>query len=170
MNAQPNKKKVSFNIIDVLLIAAVLIAAVLLIFYVKNRRIVLSDSANTVEVVYQLRVSPLREEFRNLVAVGDAVTDADTLRPIGEVTNVSYSACYYTGTDRTTGAPVTSAYPGMITMTLTVKVSASATKTGYSVGNRPLTLGDSVNFRVPDFTGTGVCTSVSRTTPALPAE
>ena len=153
------KKKYVFNFIDVLLIVVFLAGALSLVYFLRERRVVISDSGGTEEIVYRLEISPMREEFRNLVSVGDTVTDAVSLLPIGEVTDVSYSACYYTGLDRTTGENVKSAYPGMITMTVTVKAQASPENGGYTVNGRELILDTGFAFRVPAFTGT--CVSVS---------
>ena len=155
------KKKYVFNFIDVLLIVVFLAGALSLVYFLRERRVVISDSDGTEEIVYRLEISPMRDEFRNLVSVGDTVTDAVSLLPIGEVTDVSYSACYYTGLDRTTGENVKSAYPGMITMTVTVKAQASPENGGYTVNGRELILDTGFAFRVPAFTGTGKCVSVS---------
>ena len=155
------KKKYVFNFIDVLLIVVFLAGALSLVYFLRERRVVISDSDGTEEIVYRLEISPMREEFRNLVSIGDTVTDAVSLLPIGEVTDVSYSACYYTGLDRTTGENVKSAYPGMITMTVTVKAQASPENGGYTVNGRELILDTGFAFRVPEFTGNGKCVSVS---------
>lgn len=161
MNNTQDKKKIAFNFIDVLLIIAFLAGALSLVYFLRERKIVISDSGGTEDIVYRLEVSPMREEFRNLVAIGDTVTDGTSLLPIGEVTDVSYSACYYTGFDRTTGETVKSAYPGMITMTVTIKTQASPENGGFTVNGRDLILDSSFAFRVPAFTGTGKCISVS---------
>lgn len=160
-NNSQEKKKAVFNFIDVLLIVAFLAGALSLVYFLRDRKVVISDSGETEEIIYRLEISPMREEFRNLVSIGDTVTDAVSLLPIGEVTDVSYSACYYTGLDRTTGETVKSAYPGMITMTVTVKAQASPENGGYTVNGRDLILGTDFAFRVPAFTGTGKCISVS---------
>lgn len=160
-NNSQKKKKAVFNFIDVLLIVAFLAGALSLVYFLRERKVVISDSGETEEIIYRLEISPMREEFRNLVSIGDTVTDAVSLLPIGEVTDVSYSACYYTGLDRATGETVKSAYPGMITMTVTVKAQASPENGGYTVNGRELILDTDFAFRVPAFTGTGKCISVS---------
>lgn len=160
-NNSQEKKKAVFNFIDVLLIVAFLAGALSLVYFLRERKVVISDSGETEEIIYRLEISPMREEFRNLVSIGDTVTDAVSLLPIGEVTDVSYSAFYYTGLDRATGETVKSAYPGMITMTVTVKAQASPENGGYTVNGRELILDTDFAFRVPAFTGTGKCISVS---------
>ena len=162
MNAKSNKKKLYFNFIDVILIVAVLGATLTLVYFLREKRIVTSDNSHTTAIVYQIEVSPMREEFRNLVAVGDIVVDNVTRNTIGEISNVTYSTCYYVGTDPSTGQSISTAYPGKVTMILTIKAKAAVTDIGYEINGYPLTLGDTISLRVPDFTGSGTCISVTK--------
>lgn len=164
MNPIQDKKKLHFNFIDVLLIVIALASITSLIFYLRDRRIVTPGKSETVEIVYRIELSDLRESFRNLVEIGDTVIDTVLLEDIGEVTNVSYAEGTYTGVDKETGKPVISAFPGRISMTLTIHAEAIRTNTGYVVNGRELILGELLSLRVPDFTGTGVCLSVEEVT------
>jgi len=163
MNSAPNKKKLYFNFIDVILIVAILASVAALIFFLRERRIVTDNGDKTAEIVYKIEVTAMREEFRNLVAVGDMVVDPVTANTVGEVTDVSYTPYLYVGTDRATGLQVTTAYPGKITMTVTIKTVATVTDTGYEVGGRALILGETVSLRVPDFAGSGTCVAIEKT-------
>jgi hypothetical protein len=163
MNSAPNKKKLYFNVIDVILIVAILASVAALIFFLRERRIVTDNGDKTAEIVYKIEVTAMREEFRNLVAVGDMVVDPVTVNSVGEVTDVSYAPYLYVGTDRTTGLQVTTTYPGKLIMTVTVKTVATVTDTGYEVGGRALTLGETMSFRVPDFAGSGICVAIEKT-------
>ena len=163
MNSAPNKKKLYFNFIDVILIVAVLASVAALVFFLRERRIVTVDGGRTAEIVYKIEVTAMREEFRNLVAVGDMVVDPVTANTVGEVTDVSYVPYVYVGTDRTTGLQITTPYPGKITMTVTIKTMATVTDTGYEVGGRGLVLGETISFRVPDFAGSGTCVAIEKT-------
>jgi len=162
MNTAPSKKKLYFNFIDVILIVAVLASVAALIFFLRERRIITDSSGKTAEIVYKIEVTAMREEFRNLVGVGDMVVDPVTANTIGEVTDVSYTPYLYVGTDRTTGLRVTTAYPGKITMMVTVKTTAAVTDVGYEIGGKALTLGEAVSLRVPDFTGSGTCVAIEK--------
>jgi hypothetical protein len=163
MNATPKKRKFYFNFIDVILIVVALAAIAALVFFVKERRIVVdNEGKNSVEILYKIEVSPMREEFRNLTEVGNAVIDTVHMTELGEVTEVSYSACHYVGTDPNTGLPVSTPYPGKVTMTLTVKATAIETATGYEIGGHALILGESLSFRVPDFAGSGTCIAIAK--------
>ncbi len=163
MNTAPKKKKFYFNFVDVILIVVALSAVAALVFFARERRIVVDNSGkNTVEILYKIEVSPMREEFRNLTEVGNSVIDAVHMIELGEVTEVSYSSCYYIGTDPNTGLPVSTPYPGKITMILTVKASAVETKTGYEINGRKLLLGDVISFRIPDLAESGTCISIQK--------
>ncbi len=163
MNNHIEKKKLYLNFIDVILVAVILASVAALVFFLRERRIVADPNGETAEIVYQVEVSPMREEFRNLVAVGDAVVHTVSAKAIGTVSDVAYSQCLYTGTDSVTGLPVTSSYPGKITMVLTVTVTATITDTGYEVGGQPLILGEALSIRTPHFVGSGTCIRVTPT-------
>ncbi len=153
MNTNPSiKKKISFNIIDVILIAVFLAAILTLVYFFKEKVMVVSNGEKTEEIVYKLEISPMNEQFKGLVEIGDTVYHTETLKSIGQITDVSYSECYYNGVDKSTGKPIKTAYPGMITMTLTVKVSAEINETGYFINGKQICYGDTVPFRVPSFT------------------
>lgn len=155
-----DRKKLSLNFIDFILIAVIIIAVGTLIF-IFTARDVKSSSAQSTQIEYTLQFDRVNEEFKNLVMVGDKVFDSDKLYAIGEVTDVSYSTAYYKGTDKATGAVKLSEYPGMICMTVTVKVNASVSDGGYSVSEYSIAVGKTMDIRVPNFTGKGVCTSVT---------
>lgn len=158
-----DKKKYHFNVIDVLLIVIVLAAISSLVFLLRDHRVVTAAKGDTVEIVYQVKFSGVREEFRNLVEIGDVVIDAETLASVGEVLNVAYAEGVYVGTDGATGKPVTSPYPGRITMTLTIKATALLTDNGYEVGGQELILGETLSLRTPAFTGVGTCLTLAVT-------
>ncbi len=162
MNNQKNeKKRFYFNFIDVILIVAILSATLLLVYFLKERKIVISDDNQRCEVVYELEFSPMREEFKNLIEVGSILTDADSLRSIGEVNNVTYSPCYYIGFNKENGQPVKTIYPERTTMTLTVKASAEITDSGYLINGREITLNKHLSIRTPEFTGVGKPISIT---------
>lgn len=160
MNSQ-KKKKIAFNIIDVILIIAVLASILALVFFLRERKIINPQNEQTVKLEYTISFSPLREEFRNLAQIGDTVVDASILENIGEIVNVSYLECRYEGINEQTGQKVYTPYPGMITMVITVRADAVKTASGYEINGHEIIIGNNVTVRVPFFTGTGTCTSIS---------
>jgi len=166
MNDQSRKKRIYFNLIDVILIVLVLAAVISLVFLLKNNRVTVGSDKTTEEIVYRIEFSPLREELRNFAEVGNTVVLTESLKAIGEITDVSYTSCHYVGTNKATGASVSSPYPEHITMVLTVKATAIKTDTGYTLSGRELILGESLSIRLPNFTGSGRLLSVEKKTVA----
>ena len=161
---EQNAKKIRLNFIDFTLIAVMVLALGMLI-YIFSTGEVTSSSKDKTTIEYTIEIDRMPEEFKNLVKVGNTVYDTDTLCAIGEVTDVSYSASYHKGVDNATGDIVYSEYPGAVLMSITVKASAVKTDTGYSISEYKLAVGLDMNIRVPNFTGTGICSSI--TTPGL---
>lgn len=155
------KKGFSFNIIDVTLIIIAFICICATVFFFTNADITSSKSDKKVTIEYTIEFNPLREEFRNLLEIGDGVTASTTMKAVGEIINVVYSDHLYYGTNNENGQTVTSIYPGKINMQLTVRAEAVKTQTGYSVNGYDLFIGDEITIRTPDFTGTGICASIT---------
>ncbi len=154
-------KKLALNFIDFILIAVMIISIGTLIFIFTSRNVVKSNGSQSTLIEYTLQFDPMREEFKNLVMVGDKVFDSEKLYAIGEVTDVSYSTAYYKGTDKATGAVKLSEYPGMISMTVTIRANASVAESGYSISEYGIAIGKAMDVRMPNFTGTGICLSAA---------
>ena len=156
-----SKKKIAFNLVDLILLMAILASSVTLVYFLTERKIVVSDDAVEQEIEYKLEVPVMREEFKNLIQVGQTLTESSSSANLGEVVDISYSGCNYTGTDLSSGNPVSSAYPGMITMVLTVKTNAVITRTGYLTDGFDLVLGGQISFRSPSLTQCAKCTAIT---------
>ncbi len=160
-NKQSENKAVVFNFIDVILLILILSSVLVLTYFFKERRIVVSNPNTSAQITYKIEIPQLREEFRNLIEIGDSIYDSESMLNIGEVTDVSYTQSYYVGIDKELGKEIKSPYPSSISMTVTVKAQAQKTDSGYLLNGSELFIGDSISFRVPDFTGTGVCVYLS---------
>lgn len=156
-----NKKGFSFNIIDAALIIIALLCICATIFFFTDADITSSKENKRVTLEYTLEFSPTREEYRNLLEIGDAITETSTMKDAGEIVNVVYYDHLYYGTNDETGEKVTTKYPGKINMVLTVRTEAVQTETGYSINGYELLIDGKITIRTPDFTGTGVCTSIT---------
>ena len=161
MNVGPKKKKIRFNLIDVALIVIALTAIAVLVFVFNSKDIVKPKGNEKVEIEYTVTLSPVREKYINLVKIGDKVVNTSVMEDCGEVVDVSNSDYEYIGVNSETGASVSTKYPGMKVMVIKIRVTATKTEYGYSVNGFDVVIGEDVSFRVPDFTGTGKCTSVT---------
>jgi hypothetical protein len=161
MNVGQKKKKISFNLIDVILVVIALASIAVLVFLFNNKEIVKPNGKENVKIEYTVTLSPVREEYINLVKIGDKVINTAVMENCGEVVSVSNSDYYYVGTNSETGESVSTPYPGMKTIVIKIRATATKTAYGYSVNGFDIVIGEDVSIRVPDFTGTGKCTSVT---------
>ena len=157
------KKRFRFNFIDVILIFVILAALACLFYLFTSHQTENSGSTGKYDVVYTIEVRTIRDEFKNLVNVGDKVVDAVQLFTIGEVTDVSYKNSDYTTFDRENGTLVHYDYPGFLDMTLTVRASANLENNTYMIGGYELAVGVLVSFRTPSYTASGYCTTITAT-------
>lgn len=146
---------IRFNLIDVLLILAMVAAACVLVYLITTSN---PDMQGETELIYQVEVHRAPEEFRGLIDIGDKVVDTVTLYSIGEVIDVTYADSLYTGENKLDGTLVFSPEPGYLSITLTIRASATPQGNSYLVGGGySVAVGKLISFRVPDFTGEGYC-------------
>ena len=150
------KKKRSFNIIDAVMIVAVVALTAALVYGVVSG---LGVGNDYVRIKYVLEVSELRSEFCQKAAEGDAVRNADGGEQIGKVAAVSSVPAQHTGTD-SSGAPVLSDIDGYSTLYVTVEAQAKQGNTGYTVGGTLINTGKSVDVRLPSLCFEAKCISV----------
>lgn len=159
-----NKEKIKFrfNLIDAVLVAVILAAAVLLVYIFSSSSVSLFGGKSSVDIIYTVELRKIREEFRSedLIKVGDSVTDSVTLYAIGEVVEEAvYEPFMYKGVD-SEGKVKTEKYPDFMNITLTIRASADTSEGIYSIGGYSMAVGKKVSLRVPNFTGEGYCTSI----------
>ena len=147
------KQKFSFNFVDVILIAIILIAIFVLVKQVKDKKIVAELSEKKVSVEYTIVIPKLREDIRAYAVVGDGVTDISTGKFIGEISNISYSP-YKNGQEN----PSASNY---VTVTLTVNGSAVKKQSGYSINGTDLILQKDISIHTSQLEASGYINSVS---------
>lgn len=161
---EKKEKRFSFNFLDaLLLIIFVLAVAVLAYIFFGRGASTNVTQPEKVNLVYIIETKEVREELRGLVSVGDALVDTVSHYSLGEVINVQYSDMIYTGFDNESGLMVDSVYPGHIKLTLTVSAEADVVNGQYSIGGYRISPGVKVYFRVPNFTHSGYCISLSET-------
>lgn len=158
----PAGKRFRFNFIDVGLILIILLSAGALWYLLTRYGQPESTEQTQVlgQIEYRLTVSPLREEFRGKVNVGDKVWDRESGQMLGEVTDVSYGTYPFVGTNASTGENVTSNYPGLLTMTVKVRSDADMTDGFCRIGQEEMLIGKEIGFRVPGLYADGVCSTL----------
>ena len=154
-----NKKKKRFNFVDVILLVVIL-AIIGGVVYAYLSPVTKQLFAKTYKVTYTLKVQNVRLEFNNKIKADDKVVETETLKEIGTVTNVVYTASKFVGTDAS-GKTVTNNYPDMYDATITVKADAEMPSGMYTVNTYSIMAGKTIPFRVPGFTGEALCLSIS---------
>ncbi len=161
MKVQKSQKKFRFNFIDALLILIILAAGAFLCYiFLSNDVDVVSENV-TKEIVYEIELNEVPEEFKWKINIGDKVTDTVARYPIGEVVNVVYSDYIYSGVNAEDGGEVLTAVPGYMDVTVTIRAEANIVNNMYSIGGYDIHVGKNVCFRVPNFTGESYCTTLS---------
>lgn len=158
MEKTENKRKKRFNFVDVILLV-VIIAIIGSVVYAYISPMTKQLFAATYKVTYTMRVPNVRLELKNNIKVGDKIVETETLKEIGTVTNVASASSKFVGTDAS-GKTVTSPYPDMYDVTITVSANAEMPSGMYAVNSYSITAGKTIPFRVPDFTGEAVCLSI----------
>lgn len=151
------KKKHRFNIIDLVIIAAVVAIGALLvksfIFDARN-----DNKAEKVNLQYVIETDMLSEDLADNVKVGDAVYDYVSGRKIGQVTACDVRNATHIGMSDS-GAQVISDVVGYRTLYITVEGQASGTAGGYSVETVAISVGKAYSLMLPDLYCTGSCIS-----------
>jgi len=155
------KKKRRVNYVDIILLL-VMIAVVGLIAYTYLSPLTKQLFAETYDVEYTIRIQGVRLEFNDKIHEGDTVVENETLKSIGTVKSVVYSASKFVGTD-SAGKTVISEHPDMYDVTVVVGAKAEMPSGMYEVNSFAITAGKTIRFRVPDFTGEATCISISET-------
>lgn len=150
------KNKRILNIVDILIVIALLFALVCTGFVIIRG---LGTFGERVIVSYTVAIDPIDSDFVSNVALGDKLYDYNTGEHIGTVRTVSdsqaYKKSYSDGAD-----PRGSAIEGMSVLYITMTTEASKTDTGYSVGNTLLGIGRTLEMRFPNLYCVGECVSI----------
>ena len=114
--APGGKKRGRFNFIDFILIAVALVALGVLVYIVVGPKASKTAQPATFSVQYTVEIKHLREDWRDLIGIGDVVTDADSLTTIGTVTDISYQNELCSSYDSRTGEVIYVEHPDYVTM------------------------------------------------------
>lgn len=160
-----NKKHGIFNVFDLVLIGvAVVLAGILAV----SRLSAGDDQPNLPAAIIGGKVTYtvefiLGEEDRDMIRVGDRVTDKIQHYNLGTVDSVEYTEARRSVTDFNTGKVVRAVIPGKVAVLVTITGSASATDKGTMVdGGYPLYVGLSINAMFPQINESGTVLYIER--------
>ncbi len=158
---EQNKKKLTFNFIDLILIVTALAAITFLVYNLVAKKVSFSGD-ETVKVEYTVSVDAMHDELRDYVksSIGQTVTELTMNKTIGEISNVYCTDAQYIGTDEG-GNTVKTEYSGKTSADITVTVYAKRTKTCYTADGIELILGKELSIRTSRFEARGVISEIT---------
>lgn len=163
-NANSQKRKYRFNIVDVLLLCLIVLsvcAIIFLMFYNKNGGIS-AESDNKTEIIYTVSQKELPDILRGKINMGDYVVRSSDLQPLGQVIDFQYTDSVYKYVDPETMLVTSGVYPGKIDLSVKISVDATKSEDGiYSINGQIINVGEEMDLRFPFYTGKAVCVSVS---------
>ena len=153
------KRKTKFNFIDALLILVILAAAILIVYFFTSDGLGTNTSAVTLE--YQVLITGVRNEYRDLIQIGDGVIDSVGLFEIGTVSDVKYEDYLYPVENARDGTVVLSEYPDHSNIILYIRADAAVDSGFYYINGFKLAVGTLVSVCTPNFTEAGYCTVIT---------
>ena len=155
------EKKVKFNIMDALILLAILaVAALLLYIFVFSEGGGLGES-DAYTLTYVVAITQLNEEFAERVAIGDAVVDSSKKLPIGTVVAVEKHPHEYLGENTKDGSLTLSTMEGYCDLYVTVEAPATLNGISYTIGGYEIRVGSKVYLSFANLVSEGHCISLS---------
>ena len=165
MNSTNKKKgKYSFNIIDIMLLAVILISflAMLFLFFYDGRNASEEEVVEVSEITYTVKQSDVQGILRGKINIGDTVYEKNTNKPIGQVIRVDATDSKYTYYDSESKTWIEESYPNKIDIVIEISVNAVLQNDGrYSIDDYTLNVGEEMELCFPFYTGKAMCISVS---------
>ncbi|MBQ8351668.1 MAG: DUF4330 family protein [Clostridia bacterium] len=140
-------------------IVCVLLPLALLVCFFFAARPRLGRQNNT-PLLYTVTLSAVRDEYVHGISLQAPVLDAVSKRPIGELVSCEIRPAVTQSYSKRAGCMKPVAYPGYQTVTMTIRAEGVSVSGGYSLGGFTLYRGERISLRLPNFVGTGVCTSL----------
>ena len=156
----------SFNIIDLLIILAVLLLGAIVVNVIAPTswfKAFMPDSER--EIQYTVEFVGVDRNFVDNISENDTVVDAVSKFTLGSVTAVDNDSHYRVlsyNEENKTGGYVTyqDKYDVLVTITVTADYEAGV---GYTVNDRRIAVGEKLSLRFPNFVGEGYCIGLSVT-------
>ncbi|MBQ5355191.1 MAG: DUF4330 domain-containing protein [Clostridia bacterium] len=153
------RKKLSFNLVDVLILLVIAAAAflVLYVFVLSGRGGVAESASDPVGIRYVVEIVNLDDRFAGSVKEGQAVFDGVTQKKIGEVDDVEIVPYEKIVFDYDNAKERVSEAEGRQTMRITVTADAVETDRAFTVNGTVIRVGTQYSLMLPDFYGVGFC-------------
>lgn len=163
-NMQQTNKKHRFNIIDFLICAIILVAIAFAsyIFFFGSKGETTSD---TVSIRYTLEVREERDELIQWAEknMESTLIDGATKYKLGTVADFYYKTSQVPTHNSETGEALAADYPehSDLYFVIDAKAQRNPSNGRYSIGGFDISVGSLVYVRLPNYTGTSYCISIS---------
>lgn len=154
------KKKYRFNFVDFFII--LVIVAVLLVagyFTVFNKSSVSSDK---VDIEYVIELKTIKDIFVDKIQEGNEVIETVRSENIGTVVDIAVETAKTTTQNAATGQLQEVSYPEELKdIRITIRKEVSVDDGIYMMNGVELHVGSHINFRVPNYVGSGYCVQIT---------
>ncbi len=149
-------KKIKFNIIDAVIIAAV-IAALAIFGYFAMGSWELSEGETEKVMCYTVELSNVTEEYLNRVNVGDEVFDVIKGAAIGKVAEVGEIKPFERiSNDEENGIYVKTPVPERYTYTVKIRTPYEESDKGYTINDMEIKVGKKITFKTKNLASDAV--------------
>lgn len=164
-----NKIKINFNALDYVIIAVIIIAISLSVYFAGGNDEILSSSE---KIEYTLYINKIQNDLISNVRSGDAVLDSSTGVEIGKISTVQATPAFvtflpdgtneyvYSYSDLPEGSIIASSPDCSY---LSIRVTAEATVSGgrININGTEIYTGKIIDFRTPNLSYSAECTGVT---------
>ncbi len=156
------KRKTGFNLMDAVILAAILavIALLLYVFVFSESASLQSGDNNKYTLTYVVEATKISDEFTDMIEVGDPVIDSAKKMKIGTVTAVEVQPYLYLGTDMHEGELVLNPVDGYSNLYVTIQADAVLNDISYSIDGYEMYVGAKIFLSFSDMVCTGYCISL----------
>lgn len=157
------KRKLRFNIIDIIIILIIVAAAVVLVDVFVGSDGDITTEANYTKIRYVIEVVDVEERFDGAINKGDAVQDAVERKNIGTVVGVQSVPYEKITFDYDSGVESVATVEGRVVLDITVEATAVDTDKAFTVDGCEIRVGQQYSIMLPNFYGVGYCISITET-------
>ena len=158
-----SKRKIRFNIIDIIIILIIVAAAFVLAKVFVGGGNDIAAETNTRKIQYVIEIQEVEDRFDGSVKKGDAVQDAIERKNIGTVVGVQSSDFQKITFDYDTGVETVSYVDGRIVLDITIEATAVVTDKAFTVDGCEIRVGEQYSIMLPEFYGIGYCIKITET-------
>ena len=154
----------SFNIIDVLIILAVLLLGAIVLNVVAPEGLWGDSLSGSTKVIqYTVELTGVDRDFVDNINENDVVVDSVSKFALGNVTAVDNNShyrvlSYNEALDESGYTTYQDKYNVLVTVTVTAEYAEGV---GYSVGDRRIAVGEKLSLRFPNYVGEGYCIGIA---------